>query len=87
MSEMSPLLRLLVGVLNKGAWGSAVLLALFIGLLAWQRYTPQGLALRPGDAGFFIVLGVMLALAIYLVIATRRELARPPEDPGNGQGS
>lgn len=77
MSEMSPLARILMGILHKGSWAAAVLLVIFAGILLWQRWTPSGLALRPGDTGFLGILVLLFLLAGYLVRAIRRELDNP----------
>jgi hypothetical protein len=39
MAEMSPLARVLMMILQKGSWAAAGLLALFAGILLWQRHT------------------------------------------------
>lgn len=74
MVEMSPLARILLNVLHKGAWASAVLLVIFSGILLWQRWGGSGFMFRPGDIGFLVLLGLLLLLALYLVRAIGREL-------------
>lgn len=75
MVEMSPLARIFLVILHRGSWASAVLLALFAGILLWQRWGDEGLALQRGDVGFLVILGLLFLLAVYLVRAIRRELA------------
>ena len=74
MSEMSPLLRILVTLMQKAAWGAAGLLVLFAGLILYQRRTADGFVFQPTDTGFFSIIGVLLLIAVYLIWATRREL-------------
>jgi polyferredoxin len=78
MSEMSPLGRLLMNLLYKGSWAAAVLIAVFAGILVYQRLTPEGsLAFVPGDFGFLAVLAALFSLAVYLVRGIRREIDHP----------
>ncbi|MBK8771601.1 MAG: hypothetical protein IPM06_14340 [Rhizobiales bacterium] len=77
MSEMSPLARVLITILHRGAAISAVLLVAIAGLMLWQRWTPQGLVFESGDKGFLAVIGLLLLLALYLVWGIRRELTHP----------
>jgi hypothetical protein len=74
MAEMSPLARVLMGILQKGSWVAAGLLALFAGILLWQRYTPQGFAWQQGDKGFLGLLTVLFLLAVYLVRSIGKEV-------------
>ena len=78
--QMSPLARFLVGILQKGAFGSAALLILFAGILTYQRMTPDGgIDFRQEDYGFLGVLAALLALAVYLVRAIKKEMNKPGE--------
>jgi hypothetical protein len=81
MAEMSPLARVLMGILQKGSWVAGGLLALFAGILLWQRYTPEGFAWQQGDKGFLGLLGVLFLLAIYLV----RSIAKEVRNNSGGQ--
>lgn len=74
MAEMSPLLRVLMGVLHKGSWAAGVLLVIFAGILLWQRHTPEGFVFRQGDFGFLGVLAGLFLLAAYLVRSIGREM-------------
>jgi hypothetical protein len=74
MAEMSPLARVLMTILQKGAWVAGTLVALFAGILVWQRYTPSGFVWQPGDKGFLALLGVLFVLAVYLVRGIAKEL-------------
>jgi hypothetical protein len=75
MSEMSPLGRILMKVLQKGSWGAGALLLLFAAILVYQRMTPEGgLAFKSGDFGFLGVLAALFALAVYLVRGITKEL-------------
>lgn len=77
MSELSPLMRVLLGILQKGSWASGVLLLLFAGVLLYQRMTPEGgIAWQQGDIGFLGVLAVLFALAVYLVRSIGKEFDR-----------
>jgi Ca2+/Na+ antiporter len=76
MAEMSPLARILMLILQKGSWAAAALLALFAGLLLYQRWTPQGLVLKQGDITFLVILGLLFLLAVYLVRGIKKEIQR-----------
>jgi hypothetical protein len=78
MSEMSPLARILMGILHKGSWAAGTLLTVFAAILLWQRWTPAGFSFQKGDFAFLGVLAFLLFLAIYLVRGIRKEL----DDPG-----
>jgi hypothetical protein len=75
MAEMSPLARILMLILHRGSWGAAALIVAFAGILLYQRHTPEGFKFQQGDVAFFAVLGVLLALAIYLVRGIKKEMA------------
>jgi hypothetical protein len=78
MAEMSPLARILMGVLQKGAWGAAGLILLFAGLMCYQRYQPgTGFVFKDGDFGFLAVLLALLVLAVYLVRGIKKEMQKP----------
>jgi hypothetical protein len=78
MAEMSPLARVLIGILQKGSWAAAALIVIFAGILCYQRYSPEaGFVFKPGDFGFLGILAAMLALAVYLVRAIAKELQKP----------
>lgn len=78
MSEMSPLARILMGILHKGSWVAGALLLAFAAILLWQRWTPAGFSFQKGDFAFLGVLAFLFLLAAYLVRGIRREL----DDPG-----
>jgi hypothetical protein len=77
MAEMSPLARVLMGILQKGTWVAGGLLALFAGILLWQRYTPSGFVWQEGDKGFLGLLAALFALAVYLVRSFKKEMDKP----------
>lgn len=77
MAEMSPLARVLMGILEKGTWVAGGLLALFAGILLWQRYTPEGFVWQQGDKGFLGLLAALFALAVYLVRSFKKEMDKP----------
>jgi hypothetical protein len=74
MAEMSPLARLLMTILQKGSWAAAALLALFAGILLYQRWTPAGFVFEKGDVGFLGVLVALFLLAVYLVRGIKKEI-------------
>jgi hypothetical protein len=74
MAEMSPLARVVMGLLQKGSWVAAVLIALFAGILLWQRHTPNGFAWQTGDKGFLVLLALLFALAVYLIRSIGKEI-------------
>lgn len=75
---MSPLASLLMRVLRSGAWAAAFALLAFLGIMLWQRVTPEGgLALNRQDYGFVAVVLALVALAIYLIRAIGREIHPP----------
>jgi cytochrome b561 len=82
MAEMSPLARLLLVILHKGAWGAAAAVLAVACLVVWQRWTPAGPALQQGDPVFLAVLVGLFLLAVYLVRGIRRELDANPRDKG-----
>jgi hypothetical protein len=77
MSVMSPLARILLGILHKGTWAAGALLILFAGIFLAQRWSAGGFVFKTGDVGFLGILTVLLALAIYLVRGIKRELDKP----------
>jgi uncharacterized sodium:solute symporter family permease YidK len=78
--KMSPLARILVGILHKGSWAAAALIICFAGILLYQRWTPDGFVFQKGDFGFLGVLAALLILAVYLVRGMRKEM----DNPGGG---
>ncbi len=76
MAEMSPLARVLMGILQKGSWVAGGLLGLFAGILLWQRYTPEGFAWQQGDKGFLILLVALFLFAVYLIRSFKKELEK-----------
>ena len=71
----SPLGRLLLRAMRAGAVGAAGFLAFALVAILWQRHEAAGgFALRQGDAGFLVVAGVMLLLALWIIRAIGREL-------------
>ncbi len=71
----SPLGRFLMRVLRIGTWGASGFLALAILAILWQRHVPgQGFVFQPADKPFFVVAGIMLALALWISRAISREL-------------
>jgi hypothetical protein len=74
MAEMSPLARVLMMILQKGSWAAAGLLALFAGILLWQRHTAEGFIFQQGDKGFLGLLAVLFLLAVYLVRSIGKEI-------------
>ncbi len=74
MAEISPLVSVLMRILQKGSWVAGGLLALFAGILLWQRYTPAGFVWQAGDKGFLGLLVVLFALAVYLVRSIGKEI-------------
>jgi hypothetical protein len=76
--QMSPLSRVLIGILGKATWGALALLLLFAGILLFQRLTPDGkLVLEQGDLGFLGVLVALFFLAIYIIRSIKKEVERP----------
>jgi hypothetical protein len=53
---------------------AGALVALFAGILVWQRYTPAGFVWQPGDKGFLGLLAVLFLLAVYLVWSIGKEI-------------
>jgi hypothetical protein len=76
MAEMSPLASVLMMILQKGAWVAAALMPLFAGIVLWQRWTPAGLVLQHGDAGFLGLLAVLFLLAVYIVRSIGKEFRK-----------
>lgn len=80
MAEMSPLAHVLLTILQKCSWVAGALMALFSGILLWQRYTPEGFVWQQGDKGFLGLLGVMFLIALYLVRSIGKEIGRSGVD-------
>jgi hypothetical protein len=80
MAEMSPLARFLMTLLQKGSWIVGGLMALFAGILLWQRYTPEGFVWQHGDKGFLGLLVVLFLAAVYLVRSIGKEIERSGVD-------
>ena len=74
MAEMSPIAGVLMIILQRCTWVAAGLVALFAGILVWQRYTPEGFVWQQGDKGFLGLLAVLFLLAVYLVRSIGTEL-------------
>lgn len=84
MAEMSPLSRILMTILQKGSWVAGGLMALFAGILLWQRYTPEGFVWQQGDKGFLGLLVVLFLVAVYLVRSIGKEVSsHSSSDDGN----
>ena len=77
MSEMSPLARLLLSILQKGTWVAGGLLLLFAGILLVQRWAGDGFAFQKGDVGFLVMLAALFVLALYIVRGIRKEMGKP----------
>lgn len=72
---MSPLLRLLLRILRGGAVGAAGLVAAFIGIELWQRWTPEGFSgMTRQDLSFMVVLVLLVVGALWLARSIEREL-------------
>jgi hypothetical protein len=87
MPEMSPLAGVLMIVLQRCTWVAAALVALFAGILVWQRYTPAGFVWQQGDKGFLIMLGVLLVFAVYLIRSIGKEVGKASDTSGDGSNS
>ena len=80
MSEMSPLAKFLMRILQQGSWAALAFLLLVAAIVVWQGVTPEGtIALTAQDYKFLGVIAFMAALAIYLVRAIGKEINRPGE--------
>jgi hypothetical protein len=80
MPEMSPLAGVLMIILQRCTWVAAALVALFAGILVWQRYTPAGFVWQPGDKGFLVLMGLLFLLAVYLIRSIGKEVGRSGVD-------
>lgn len=77
---MSPLVKFLMLILKNGSIGAAALLALFSGILIFQKVTPHGhLTMTRQDWSFLGVLAALLLLALYLVRAIAKEINTPEQ--------
>jgi hypothetical protein len=79
MAEMSPLAKVLMTILQKGAWIAGGLIVLFAGILLSQRYTPDGFVFQKGDFGFLGLLAAMLLVVVYLVRGIKKEIENSGE--------
>jgi hypothetical protein len=74
MSEMSPLLKLVLAAMRVTCLALAMLLVLIIGVFLWSKHTPAGFVFVHGDWGMLAVLGTLIALSLYLARGAGREL-------------
>ena len=80
MSEMSPLAKFMMLLLQRGSWAAFGFLLLVVGIVIWQGITPEGtIVLSSQDYRFLGVIAAMAALAVYLVRAIGKEINRPGE--------
>ncbi len=87
MSEMSPLAKLLMGILRHASWGAFLLLLLFAGIFMWQKISPEGpVDMTRQDYGFLGVLGVLALMAYYLVRSIGKEI-KAHTSSGDGKSS
>ena len=78
MSDISPLQRLLLGILRKGSLAAAGILLLFLAINIWQETNVDGLAsLTRQDLSFMGLLAVMFLGALWLYRAIGREMRNP----------
>jgi drug/metabolite transporter (DMT)-like permease len=76
--QMSPLARVLMNILHKGAWGAAALLVLFGAIFTWQQRQPDGsFDFNRQDWGFLGVVAALALLAFYLVRSIGKEMQKP----------
>lgn len=85
MAEMSPIAGVLMIILQRCTWVAAGLVALFAGILIWQRYTPEGFVWQQGDKGFLGLLAVLFLLAVYLIRSIGKEVSNSSHSSGDGK--
>ncbi len=77
MSEMSPLLRLVLVTMRMACQALAILLVLIIGVFLWSKHGPSGFEFLQGDWGMLVVMSTLLVLSLYLARGAGRELGGP----------
>jgi hypothetical protein len=80
MSEMSPLLRLVLAVMRVVVTIFAGLLVAIIGVFLWQHHGADGFDLRNGAGGFLTLLIALLAFCLYMIRSITSELKKPQAD-------
>lgn len=77
MSQMSPLLLLILKAIRIGMWGMSALMFLFLGLGLWQKQKTVGLdTLTRQDYSFFTILALIGLAGLWMVRAINREIAK-----------
>jgi hypothetical protein len=72
---MSPLLVLLLKAIRAGTLGAAALLAAFIGIEVWKRWSPGAFAsMTQQDVNFLAIMLLMLLGALLLAKSIAREI-------------
>jgi len=80
MSEMSPLLKLIIMMVRYVCMALAGLLVLVIGVFLWQKHGANGFEFVQGDWGMMGLFAVLLAITVYLIRGFGRELLPPRQD-------
>ena len=79
MSEMSPLLHMIMRAARSMVIVLAVILAAIICVFLWQRHGADGIALQQGDKGFLGLMVFLLGFCLYLVRGIAREMRKPSQ--------
>ena len=77
MSEMSPLLHMIVRAARLVVLVLAAILAGIIGVFLWQHHGADGFAFRQGDKGFLGLMIFLLGFCLYLARGMAREMRKP----------
>lgn len=78
MSEMSPLMLVILKALRVTTLGLAALMLLFLGLTLWQKTKVAGFeALTRADYTFMAVLLAISLAALWMARAISREMRKP----------
>ena len=76
MSEMSPLLHLLMHGLRGGCMMIVALLVLVSGIFIWSRHGPDGFLWQNGDLGTLILFAALFLFDVALIWGIGRELSK-----------
>ena len=79
MSEMSPLLHMIMRVVRLAVMILAAILAAIICVFLWQRHGADGFSFQQGDKGFLGLMVFLLGFCVYLARGIKREMRKPSQ--------
>lgn len=79
MSEMSPLLHMIMRMVRLAVMILTAVLAAIICVFLWQRHGTDGFSFQQGDKGFLGLMIFLLGFCLYFTRGIARELRKPPQ--------